>query len=165
MEDCMFLLADEEKVDEYVIVADLAKMGVSPVRAQMWVDKYGVKLCKNTASLLNNQANYPLGIAVPATGEYDIYINEQPDEDAVLYLTLDGKPIWNLSYGAYRATLETGTTSRYGLRLVKKSPNVATGIEETTIENGKQIRKVLVDDKVYIIRNGFVYTIDGQMVK
>ncbi len=165
MEDCMFLLADEEKVDEYVIVADLAKMGVSPVRAQMWVDKYGVKLCKNTASLLNNQANYPLGIAVPATGEYDIYINEQPDEDAVLYLTLDGKPIWNLSYGAYRATLEKGTTSRYGLRLVKKSPNVATGIEETTIENGKQIRKVLVDDKVYIIRNGFVYTIDGQMVK
>ena len=165
MADHIYLLADEEKEDRYVILADLAKAGVSPVRAQMWVDRYDDRLCMNTAVLVNNQADYPLGISVPNAGEYDIYIAAQPEEDAVMYLTLDGKPVWNLSYGGYTATLEKGTTNRYGLRLVKKSSKVPTGMEELTIENGGAVRKVLVNDKVYIIRNGETYTITGQMVK
>ena len=56
-------------------------------------------------------------------------------------------------------------TNRYGLLIVQKSPKVATGFEEITIENGELVRKVLVDDKVYIIRNGEVFTITGQLVK
>ena len=119
----------------------------------------------NTVAPINGQANYPLGISVPNTGEYEIYIASHPEEDEVLYLTMDGRPIWNLTYGGYTANLEKGTTNRYGLLLIKKSPQVATGVEEITIENGELVRKVLVDDKVYIIRNGEVFTITGQLVK
>jgi len=159
--DHVYLLTEEGKADKYVILADLAKAGVSPVRAQMWVNRYNDQLCMNTVAPINGQANYPLGISVPASGDYEIYLNEQP-EDGVMYVTLDEKPIWNLTYGAYTANLEKGTTNRYGLRWVKK---VATSIEELTIENGEAIRKVIVDDKVYIIRNGVTYTITGQHVQ
>ena len=165
MADRLFVLAEEDKADEYVIVADLAKAGVSPVRAQMWVNRYGEKLCKNTAPLVNSSADYPLGISVPQTGEYEIYVNAQPAEESVLYLTFDGKPVWNLNYGGYITTLDKGTTERYGLRLVKTASKIATGVEELTVENGENIRKVLVDDKIYIIRNGKTFTVTGQTFK
>ena len=162
--DRLLVLTDEDKADEYVIVSDLAKAGVSPVRAQMWVDRYGEKLCKNTTSFINNKADYPIVISTPKVGEYDIFINDQPDDETMLYLTYDGEAIWNLSYGGYIANLEKGTNTHYGLRIVR-TQKITTGIEETSILNGDAIRKVIVDDKVLIIRANQVYSIDGRLVK
>ena len=162
--DRLLVLTDEDKADEYVIVSDLAKAGVSPVRAQMWVDRYGEKLCKNTTSFINNKADYPIVISTPKAGEYDIFINDQPDDETMLYLTYDGEAIWNLSYGGYIANLEKGTNTHYGLRIVR-TPKITTGIEETSILNGDAIRKVIVDDKVLIIRANQIYSIDGRLVK
>ncbi len=160
MADRLFILADEEKEDKYVILEDVAKAGISPVRAQMWVDRYGEKLCMNTTALINGKANYPLTISTPKTGEYEIFLNGQAKEGTTLYLTYDGKAIWNLTYGGYTAALEKGTNTHYGLRVVINK--VATEIEQTTIENGDAVRKVIVNDKVYIIRNGEIYSITGQ---
>lgn len=162
--DRLLILAEEDKADEYVIVSDLAKAGVSPVRAQMWVDRYGEKLCKNTTAYINNKANYPLVISAPVAGEYEIFINEMPDDETMLYLTYNGKAIWNLSYSAFVADMEKGTTNNYGLRIVR-TRKAGTGIEETTIQNGDAVRKVIVDNKVYIIRNGEIYSITGQKAK
>ena len=158
--DRLLVLAEEEKEDRYVILKDLSKAGVSPVRAQMWVDRYGEKLCMNTTALINNKANYPITISAPKSGEYDIYLNGEVKEGTTLYLTYDGKAIWNLAYGGYTASLEKGENKHYGLRVViSKMP---TGIEETSILNGDPIRKVVIDDKVFIIRNGEMYSITGQ---
>ncbi len=162
--DRLLILAAEDKADEYVIVSDLAKAGVSPVRAQMWVDRYGEKLCKNTTAYINNKANYPLVISAPVAGEYEIFINEMPDDETMLYLTYNGKAIWNLSYSAFVADMEKGTTNNYGLRIVR-TRKAGTDIEETTIQNGDAVRKVIVDNKVYIIRNGEIYSITGQKAK
>ncbi len=158
--DRLIVLAEEDKEDKYVILKDLSKAGVSPVRAQMWVDRYGEKLCMNTTALINNKADYPLTISAPKAGEYDIFLNNQPKEGTILYLTYDGRAIWNLTYGGYTATLEKGLDTHYGLRVViSKTP---TGLEEATIENGDAVRKVIVDDKVFIIRNGEIYSVTGQ---
>ena len=165
MADRMFLLADEDKEDKYVILQDLAKAGLSTKRAQIWVDRYDTKLCKNTAVLTNGQAEYPLGIFAPAAGDYTIQVAERPDEETTLYLTFDGQAIWNLTYGSYVASLEKGTTSRYGLRLVRNTPQVATGMDEAVVDAKGETRKVLINDQVFIIRGENVYTIDGQMVK
>jgi hypothetical protein len=162
LDDRIYVLTAEEKEDQYVIVADLAKAGVSKARAQMWVNRYGTKLCKNTTELVDYQANYPLGIFAPAEGNYDLFIDEQPNDGSMLYLTLDGEAIWNLSYGGYTVWLEEGTTNRYGLRVVAKAPQITTPIEEVTIENGETIRKIISGDMIYIIRNGETYTITGQ---
>ncbi|MBQ7382487.1 MAG: InlB B-repeat-containing protein [Paludibacteraceae bacterium] len=165
LDDRIYVLTAEEKEDKYVIVADLAKAGVSKARAQMWVNRYGTKLCKNTTELVDYQANYPLGIFAPAEGNYDLFIDEQPNDGSMLYLTLDGEAIWNLSYGGYTVRLEEGTTNRYGLRVVAKAPQITTPIEEVTIENGETIRKIISGDMIYIIRNGETYTITGQKTK
>lgn len=166
--DRLYVGVEEVKADEYEIGKDLAKAGVSTKVAQMWVNRYNAQLCINSMALVNNRAEYPLTISAPATGEYTIGMEPSAmaeNQTYVLYLTLNGQPIWNLNYNAYTATLEKGTTEGYGLRLVYNAPEIATGIEETTIENGELVRKVMIDEKVYILRGGQVYSIDGQLVK
>ena len=161
--DRVIVRMDEEKTEnEYVIGQDLVKMGVSDMVPQMWINRYEKKMCVNTIAGYANTADYPLSIFAPKNGDYDLFIDDQPNNETMLYLTYDGEAIWNLSYGGYVASLEKGTNTHYGLRIVKKAPQITTGIEETTIQNGETIRKVLVNDKVYIIRNGEIYSVTGQ---
>ena len=166
MADRMFLLADEDKEDKYIILQDLAKAGLSTKSAQMWVDRYGTKLCKNTAVMRNNQAEYPLGISVPVAGEYQITVAERPSDDAVLYLTFDGSPIWNLTYAPFVANFEKGTTQHYGLKWVRSNaPAITTGVDNTQAGTQPTAQKILLDGKVYILRGDNVYSVDGQLVK
>ena len=168
--DLVIIGTDESKTpDAYTVGMDLTKMGVSTQVAQMWVNRYNMQLCKNTMAPIDGQAEYPLGIFAPEDGEYSISILrtgvEQPSD---LYLTLDGEIIWNLSKNAYTAQLEAGTTARYGLRTIAKAPQITTGIEETWVDSeGKEIKaaKVLINDHVYIIRDGKLYTITGSLVR
>ena len=163
--DRIIVRLDEEKEENaYVVGQDLVKMGVSNIVPQMWVDRYDGKMCINTVAPVNNRADYPLGISVQQSGAYDLFIDDQPDDETMLYLTYDGEAIWNLSYGGYVANLEKGTNSHYGLRIVR-SPKVTTDIEEATILNGEAVRKVVIEDKVFIIRNDQIYGIDGRLAK
>ncbi|MBQ6763877.1 MAG: hypothetical protein IJP45_01680 [Paludibacteraceae bacterium] len=167
--DRLFVTVDEEKEeDKYVIGQDLAKVGVSKQVAQMWVSRYNTELCLNTMAPVNGEAEYPLGISVPQAGEYTISTNSPShsgEPEGSLYLTKDGRPVWNLSYGEYVLNLERGTTTGYGLRIVtSNAPQTATGVE--TITNDElRITKILLNGQVYILRGGNVYTIDGQLLK
>lgn len=166
-EDRVFVQTDNSKTpDVYTIGLDLAKMGVSAKIAQIWIDRYDTKLCLNTMAPVNGTADYPLVLSVPQEGKYTIDIlrstNEQPNE---LYLTRDGEAIWNLSQNAYTVRLEQGTTARYGLRTVSKAPQTTTDIEPIWVDpegNAIKAAKVLINNHVYIIRDGKIYTITGQ---
>ena len=161
MNDRLIVQTADEKENTYVIGQDLAKMGVGSKTAQMWMNRYNTKLCKNTVEMDNN-AEYPLSIYAPAAGEYTLSAMQKRG-DADLYLTLNGETIWNLSDADYTLNLNKGTAANYGLRIsVKKTP---TGIDEAVVDAKGEIRKVLINDKVFIIRGDKVYTIDGQMVK
>lgn len=165
--DRMIVQTAEEKENCYVIGQDLAKFGVSSKVAQMWVNRYDAKLCVNTVAPLNGVAEYPLSIFAPAAGEYEINCQLSVFSDQIaLYLTYNGEAIWNLSDAAYTLTLEKGTSTQYGLRIsVRKAPEIVTDIDEAVVEAQGNIRKVLINDKVFIIRGEKVYSIDGQIVK
>ena len=166
--DRLFVQADENKEqDRYTIGQDLAKMGVSTRVAQMWINRYGAKLCMNTFAPINGVAEYPLGIYTPKNGEYRLSLATTPDSEASIYLTYDGEAIWNLANGAYVADLEKGTNSHYGIRItVKKTPEIATGIDEAVVDSKDAVAtKVLIGNQVFIIRGEKVYSIDGQLVK
>ena len=47
----------------------------------------------------------------------------------------------------------------------KKAPEVATGFGEAVVDAHGKTTKVLIDGKVFIIREDRVYSIDGQLVK
>ena len=168
--DVVFVQTDDTKApDVYTVGQDLTKMGVSSKVAQMWIERYDAKLCLNTMAPVEGQADYPLGIFAPEAGEYSISIVRTATEQAAdLYLTLDGEIIWNLSHNAYTAQLEAGTTARYGLRTIAKAPQITTDIEETWGDSeGIEIKaaKILINNHVYILRDGKLYTITGSLVR
>ena len=167
MADRLIIETADEKEDKYVIGQDLAKFGVSSKVAQMWINRYDAKLCKNTVEFDGERADYPLNIFAPAAGEYTLHHTPYTSgSDYALYLTLNGEAIWNLSDAAYTLTLQKGNTAEYGLRIsVRKAPEVVTGMDEAIVEAQGDIRKVLINNQVFIIRGDKVYTIDGQMVK
>lgn len=163
--DRLYIQTAEEKEDKYVIGQDMAKMGISNYVAQIWVARYDAKLCQNTVAMARDKAVYPLGIYAPQAGEYMIFAPTDMEPGDNIYLTKDGRVIWNLTMAPYYATLEQGTTNSYGLRLIRSNaPAVTTGVDEVQSENA-QCTKVIMDDHVYILRGEELYTITGQKAK
>lgn len=164
--DRLYISMDKYKEDTYLIGEDLAKAGVSNKVAQMWVERYDARLCANTAFAPNGTAVYPLGISVPQAGEYTIYLPNGENESDYVFLTLNGRVIWNLSYAPYVADLAAGTTQVYGLKRVRNNaPTTATDTENTEVNEHETVRKYLIDNKVYIMRNGAMYSVTGQKVQ
>ncbi len=162
--DRVYLMTREDKEDTYVIGLDLAKAGVSTQVAQMWVDRYNAQLCVNTTAPVGSSATYPLGIFAPQDGDYQIYSATDMQAGQELYVTRNGRTIWNLAYGPYTATLNAGTNNEYGLKLIQ-APAVTTGVDPVTNDQLPMTNKVVIDDHVYIIRDGAVYTVTGQKVQ
>lgn len=162
-DDRLYLMTMADKEDEYAIGLDLAKAGVSTKVAQMWVDRYNTKLCVNTTSPTGTSATYPLGIYAPKDGDYQIYSVTEMQDGQEMFVTYNGRAIWNLAYGPYTATLTAGTHTEYGLKLIQ-TPATPTGVENVQGDN-VQGTKVVIDDHVYIIRGGEVYTITGQKIQ
>ena len=161
----LYVLPEEEKEDKYVIGHDLVKMGMSTKKAQIWVNRYGVNLGLNTTAPIHETAEFPINLYAPVADDYTIGLAAQPDDEYTVYLTLNGEAIWNLSDAPYTISLNNGTTKGYGLRLSRKASQTPTGIDEAVVDAKGETIKVLIEDKVFIIREGNVYSVDGQLVK
>ena len=163
--DYLFFSASEDATEAYIIGHDLLKMGTptdSKV-ARMWAKKGGKNLCDIEAALVNNKANCALGLYAPKAGSYWLAIDKAP-EDASLYLTYNGRIIWNLSVSPYMFDLSKGSTVGYGLKL--HVHEVATDIEQTDDSQEAGVRKVLIGDQFYIITSeGAMYDLMGKSIK
>ena len=162
--DRLYVSALDEKDDAYVIGQDVAKISVARGVAQLWVERYDAKLSVNAMEWNDNKAVFPLGIYAPTAGNYDLSTVTSVPNDKELLLTCDGMPVKDLSTGTYTATLQAGTNRHYGLLLVHKAPQITTdsGMVEA---NTSDIRKVLINGQVYIIRDGNIYSIFGQQIQ
>ena len=163
--DNIFIQTVETKEEGYVIGQDLLKAGYNAKLPQIWVSRYGKKLSVNTATPMNGVHNYPLVLNIPQAGDYTIAIESTQGDTEALYLVKNGNVIWNLSNGEYTGTFEKGTDVSYSLRTAAKAPQTTTGIDNAVIDANGEIRKMLIDNHVYIIRGNEVYTIEGQLVK
>ena len=164
VEDNLFFMAREDATNSYETGYDLVKLSMGEAKcAQMYVPAYGTKLCAADFPLVNDKAEYPLTITAPADGTYRIEMPTE-NEDATLYLTKDGRAIWDLSMSACEVELTKGTTESYGLLLVRKAPGVATGNLTPTLSQGEGA-KILIDEHVYILRGGQMYDVTGKAVK
>lgn len=162
----VYVLPEEDKEDKYVVGHDLTKMGMSDRKAQIWVNRYDVNLGLNTTAPMDGVAEFPVSVYAPKAGEYTVSLVSEPDEEYTVYLTLNGEAIWNLSSGEYAVELSADTNKSYGLRLVaNKAPQTATGIDEAVVDAQGEIKKVIINDKVFIIRGNQVYSIDGRLAK
>lgn len=163
--DHLYFSGSEEATEEYVIGHDLRKMG-NPTEAkttQMWATKNGKNLCDIETRMENYSASSDINFYAPQAGTYELTVEEMPD-NATLYLTKNGRVVWNLSMSPYELDLTKGTTEGYGLRIVADR-QTTTDVENAETENGS-VRKVLIDDKIYIVTpEGKMYDIVGKGVK
>ena len=166
--DHLWVGANEDATETYVIGEDVLKMGTLDAAniARMWTSKGGHNLCAVNATLSNNQANTPLSLYAPQAGSYWFAIDKAP-EDATLYLTYNDAVIWDLTISPYLFDLSKGTTTGYGLRIgMKRTPTVTTDVEQSEFSGQSTVRKVLIDNKVYIVTpEGKMYDIIGKGVK
>jgi uncharacterized repeat protein (TIGR02543 family) len=163
--DNMFIQTVSNKADGYVVGMDLVKAGTDAHKPQLWISRYGNNLAVNTIAPENGVCEYPLTLNVPQSGRYTIAVRDTQGEPVALYLLRNGELLWNLSEGAYTGSFDQGTHTGYSLRTAAKAPQTATGIEEALVDAHGDTRKVLIDNKVYIIRGNEMYTIDGRSVK
>ena len=167
MEDQLFISASEDALDEYEIGHDLVKQGTMTDSkiGRIWCDAYGLKLCD--AELTKNDAGtyFPIGFYSPKATSYTLSVGANNSETEV-WLTCDGAPVWNLSESAYELNLTKGTNLSYALRLVDAPRQTPTDIEETG--EGVQVkgaRKLMIDGKLFIIRDGQTFDGVGRKVK
>ncbi len=164
--DRIYVIASEEKEDQYIIGQDLGKISIANGIPQMWINRYDTKLSVNTQAMINNQATFPLGINIPTDGAYTIRTVTEPIEDEDLFVTVNGAPVWNLTTGQYTINLAAGNTNEYGLLVVyHPTPEVSTGCDQLEAISKPSVRKVLINGQVFILRDGAVYTIFGQKAK
>ena len=165
--DNLWVSASEDAYADYTIGHDLLKMGEpSDAKiARMWAVRKDMRLCDIEMLMRNYSASCDINFQAPNAGTYVIAVDQAP-ADATLYLTKDGRVMWNLSMSPYEIDLQKGRTEGYGLRIVADR-QTATGIEnEGLLNSEKGSRKVLIDDKMYIITpDGAMYDALGKGVK
>ncbi len=161
--DRLYLSASEDAENVYEIGHDLAKFGTSTTVAQIWADAYGQKLCDVEAPLVDDQAIIPISLYAAQTGTYTLETVRGP-QDASLYLMYNGAVIWNLSQSAYTLDLTRGTTTGYSLLLTAEAPSVTTGVDALQHDNN-QAEKIILNGKLYILRDGQMYDATGKKVK
>jgi uncharacterized repeat protein (TIGR02543 family) len=161
--DYLWVSASEDATGEYVIGHDLLKMGTPNTAkvAQMWTVNNGLTLCDVEMPLVGNNANTSLNLYAPQEGTYEIAVEKSP-ADATLYLTKNGRVVWNLSMSPYELDLTKGTTEGYGLRIVADR-QTTTDVENTRFDNQPAgAKKVLIDDQIYIVLpDGRMYNVQG----
>lgn len=162
--DQMYVRASESALNEYEQGHDMITWnGTTGNTAMIWAENYGKRLTIEEAPLVNNKASYELGIFAPKAGTYSISV-AAPQENAELYLTKNGHIIWNLTMSPCELELTQGQNEGYGLMLRANVPSVSTDVEGIQ-PSADSIQKVIIDEKVFILRGGQLYGIDGKTVR
>ena len=164
--DRLYVGASEDALDIYELGYDLAKFGnpTDSKVAQVWANAYGMKLCDIEMPLVSNKAVTHLSLYAPDNAIYTLEIKRAP-KDANLYLTYNDQVIWDLTSSAYTIDLTKGTTEGYGLRIETRTPQITTGVDNTTVDT-KSARKVLINNTLYVVTpDGEMYDVVGKFVK
>ena len=159
--DNLFISASEDATADYQVGKDLVKMTMTntPIVPQIFGVAYKTQLSMVHAPLVGDHANYTLNLYAPADGEYTI--SAQQTEDAIVYLTYEGSPIWNITAGEYNCDLQKGNNSGFGLMLVRRAPQVTTDIEGAN-QPQTGVRKLLINGQLFIEKDGKLFNVTGQ---
>lgn len=159
--DRLYLSASEDATDSYEIGHDLAKFDVSSSVAQMWCSAYNMKLCDVELPLEYETALFPISFFAPADGEYTLSVAKMGNNEH-LYLLYQGYRVADLTMSDYALELYKGTDTNYALQLVS-TYQVPTEMENNEQEN--IVRKVIIDNQLYIFYDKKVYDITGKSIK
>jgi hypothetical protein len=107
----------------------------------------------------------PLGVVITAAGEYTFAMPQGTEGIIVELIDYEQGTSTNLLMSDYTITLNKGTfNQRFALRL--KPDKVATSVEDITGDsNDDNVRKLLIDGVLYLVKDGAVYDAQGHCVR
>jgi hypothetical protein len=113
----------------------------------------------------------PIGYRAPAEGEYTFSINPRYAEneafESVNLIDYETGVVTDLMMYSYTFTTDrTQNDSRFAINVVKRL-DTATGVENAQGDDvqSTKVRKLILDDKMYIIRSGEMFDATGKRVK
>jgi hypothetical protein len=163
-----FLVSDKYSAAEYEINADLEKMFGSGYTLATYSLSGETRLAYNALSNADAANVIPIGYRAPADGEYTFAINPKYAENGafehVNLIDYETGSVTDLLQYSY--TFSTGRTqndSRFALNVV---PRQETPTDVGDISGEKStVRKVIINDKLYIIMDGKMYDATGKKVR
>ncbi len=162
------LLINDKYSTEYEIGADLEKMFGNGYTLATYSLSHDTRLAYNAMSTEDAKKVIPIGFRAPEDGEYTFSLNSRYAEAAVERVDLidyQTGEVTNLMMSNY--TFTTGRTQddeRFALNVVPMA-KVPTGMEDTDVRNQRSdVRKIILDDKMYIIYDGLMYDATGKRV-
>ena len=167
-----FLVSDKYSAAQYEFNADLEKMfGENSFTLATYSLSGETRLAYNALSNADAANIIPIGYRAPADGEYTFSINPRYAENGafehVNLIDYETGVMTDLLMGSYTFSTErTQLDTRFALNVVPRQ-NTPTDIENgaSGINNANGPRKVLINDKMYIIVDGKMYDATGKAVK
>lgn len=166
------LVSDKYSAAEYEINADLEKMfGENGYTLATYTLSGETRLAYNAMNNADIMNVIPVGYRAPEEGEYTFSINPRYAEseafEQVNLIDYEEGVITNLLQSSYSfTTARTQNDARFAINVVKRQymptdiENDASGINDA---NGP--RKVLINEKMYILLDGKMYDATGKAVK
>lgn len=163
------LLISDKYSSEYEIGADLEKMFGNAFTLSTYSITNGTNLAFNALSTYEAQQAIPVGVRIPADGQYTFSLNQRYADTNIERLDLidyEAGEVTNLLQADYTFTATYGQNeSRFALN-VTPIKNTPTDVENGELMNDEmmKVRKVIIDDKMFIIRDGLMFDATGKRV-
>ena len=107
----------------------------------------------------------PVGVMIAQTGEYTFAMPEGTYGTGITLVDNVANTRTNLALTDYTVNLEPGTYDDRFLLEISPIANIPTGIEQSQMTNDQlQIKKIMVDGVLYIVRDGNVFDAIGNKV-
>lgn len=161
--DKLYVSASEEALDVYEIGKDLVKMAMTnaPCVPQISAPYYNSNMCAVYCPFTNDEVQVPLTLYAPGAGQYALSV--QCDDDVDAYLVQNNTLIWNLSAGAYDIDLAKGNTQGYKV-VIRPKQQTPTDVQTNPI-NQDMVEKVILNQHLYVLKNGRVYDATGKLIR
>ena len=122
--------------------------------------------CIQTAgnALPFSQTVVPVGVVIATDGEYTFRMPDGTEGMIVELIDYETNTRTNLLLNDYTVNLPVGTNEkRFAISI--KPNKVATSIDSTTTPSDSNIRKFIIDGKLYLQKDGMLYDAQGKLVR
>jgi hypothetical protein len=120
-----------------------------------------IQLAGNSLPIANTVI--PVGVQIAKAGEYTFAMPDGTDGITVELIDYETNTRTNLLLSEYTVDLNAGTfETRFALHV--KPSNVTTSIDPVLGENG-QVRKILMNGQLYLLKDGQLYDAQGRCVQ
>lgn len=160
------LLISDRYSAEYEVGADLEKMFGNDYTLATYSVAGNTPLAFNAMSTAQAKGLIPIGVRLPENGEYTFSLNSRYADvniDRLDLIDYETGEITNLMQGDYTFTAtRCQTEERFALNVTQRK-DTPTGNEQID-SGGGRVRKVVIEDKLFILRDGLLYNATGQRV-